>query len=64
MRWNPGYSVIGLIILILEIIVIIEIFKSGKPIIEKLLWTLLILMFPLLGVIIYYFFGRGGAAKI
>jgi len=64
MRWNPGYSVIGLIILILEIIVIIEILKSGKPTIEKLLWILLVLMFPLVGIIIYYFFGRGGSIKV
>ncbi len=51
-------SLIGLVILILDIVAIIEIFKSGKDLIAKLLWTVLILLFPLVGIIIYYFFGR------
>lgn len=60
MRWNTGYSAIGLAILILEILAIVEIVRGGKPAVEKLLWILLILLAPLLGIIIYYFFGRSG----
>jgi hypothetical protein len=52
-------SLIGLIILILDIVAIVEVFKSSKDLLTKLLWTLLILIFPLLGLIIYYLFGRG-----
>ncbi|MFA5946833.1 MAG: PLDc N-terminal domain-containing protein [Patescibacteria group bacterium] len=52
-------GLIGLIILILDIVVIIEIFKSSKDMVTKLLWTLLILLFPLVGLLIYYFLGRG-----
>jgi hypothetical protein len=51
-------GLIGLVILILDIIVIVEIFKSSKDMVTKLLWTLLILLFPLVGLLIYYFFGR------
>lgn len=51
-------SLAGLVILILDILALIEIFKSAKDMMAKLLWTLLILFFPLGGVIIYYFFGR------
>lgn len=51
-------SFIGLIIFILDIIAIIEIFKSSRDIMTKLLWTLLILLFPLVGILIYYFVGR------
>ena len=58
MDYRSG-SLIGLLLLILDIIAIVEIFKSSKDMVSKLLWTLLILMFPLLGVLIYYFFGRG-----
>ncbi len=54
-------SLAGLIILILDIIAIVEIFKSGKDSMTKLLWTLLILFFPLGGLLIYYFFGRGAS---
>lgn len=52
-------SLIGLIILVLDIFAVVEIFKSGKDVMTKLLWTLLILFFPLGGLVIYYFFGRG-----
>lgn len=58
---NNAYGLLGLILLVLEILAIVEIFKSGKDMTAKLLWTLLILIFPVLGLIIYYFFGRGGA---
>lgn len=51
-------SLIGLIIFILDVIAIIEVFKSSKDTLTKLLWTLLILLFPLVGLLIYYFLGR------
>jgi hypothetical protein len=51
-------SIIGLLIFIVDIFAIIEIFKSSRDTMSKLLWTLLILVFPLFGLIIYYAFGR------
>lgn len=57
MNYRYG-SVIGLVILVLDIIAIMEIFKSGRDAMSKLLWTLLILFFPLGGLLIYYFLGR------
>jgi hypothetical protein len=33
----------------LDIIAAIEIIRSGKPIVEKLLWILFILFFPIIG---------------
>jgi uncharacterized membrane protein len=51
-------SLIGLIILIIDILAIVAIFKSSRDTMSKLLWTLLILLFPLGGLLIYYFFGR------
>jgi len=64
MRWDSGYSLIGLVVLVLSILAIVEIFKSGRPMSEKLLWTVLILVFPIVGLIIYYFFGRAGGPKV
>ncbi len=54
-----GYGILGLIVLILEILAIIEIFRSSMDITTKLLWTLLILIVPVIGLLIYFFFGRG-----
>jgi len=59
-----NYSAIGLIILILDVLAIIEIFKSSKDTAHKLLWTLLILFAPALGLIIYWLFGRGGGSAM
>ena len=58
MNYRYG-SLVGLIIFILDILAVIEIWKSSRDTMTKLLWTLLVLMFPLGGLIIYYFFGRG-----
>jgi hypothetical protein len=54
-----GYGILGLVILILDILAIVEIFQSSKDLTHKLLWSLLILLAPVLGLIIYWIFGRG-----
>ena len=53
------YGILGIIHIILFIIAAIEIITGGKPIVEKLLWLLLIFFLPLVGLIIYYLIGRG-----
>ncbi len=52
-------TIIGLIILILDIWAIIKVFQSRASLIAKILWTLLILIFPVIGLIIWYFAGPG-----
>lgn len=56
-----NYGLLGLIILVLDILAIVEIFKSSKEMTTKLLWSLLILLAPALGLIIYFLFGRGSS---
>ena len=53
------YTVLGIIHLILFIIAAIEIITGGKPLINKVLWLLVIFLLPLLGLILYYLLGRG-----
>lgn len=53
-----GGGLIGLIILILDIIAIVEVLQSSRGVAEKLLWILLILLLPLVGVLIYFLIGR------
>lgn len=52
-------TIIGLLILIADIWAIIKVFESKSSILAKILWTLLILIFPVLGFIIWYFAGPG-----
>ncbi|KAH7413518.1 hypothetical protein BKA64DRAFT_356431 [Cadophora sp. MPI-SDFR-AT-0126] len=64
-KYGSGGGIVGLIVLVLDVIAFIEILKSGRPPLNKLLWCLLVFLFPIVGLIIYFFFGRaasGGAA--
>lgn len=54
------YQILGLLHLILFLIAAFEILTSGKPLLHKVLWMLLILLLPVAGLIIYYVLGRGG----
>lgn len=53
-----GLSCCGLILVILDILAIIEIVKSGREVLNKALWIALIVFFPFGGLILYYFFGK------
>ncbi len=54
-----GSGIVGLIILIADIYAIVMILQSSVKSIEKLLWALLVLLLPLVGVIIWYLLGPG-----
>ncbi|KAF0342380.1 hypothetical protein F8M41_016152 [Gigaspora margarita] len=51
-------GLVGLIVLVLDIIAIFEILQSARPVVHKLLWALLIICFPLLGLILYFLLSR------
>ncbi|WP_420862983.1 PLDc N-terminal domain-containing protein [Algirhabdus cladophorae] len=52
----------GIIVLALNIWAIISIFGSGASTGGKVLWTLLVLVLPVLGFIIWFFAGPRSAA--
>jgi len=55
---RTGRGICGTIILILDIIAIVEIAGSSRSTMGKVLWILLVLFFPLGGILLYYIFGR------
>ena len=57
-------SLIGLIILALDIWAIINVFNSGASTGAKVLWILLILLLPVLGLIIWAIAGPRGNVRI
>ena len=57
-------GLIGLIILALDIWAIINVFKSGASTGAKVLWILLILLLPVLGLIIWASAGPRGNVRI
>jgi Phospholipase_D-nuclease N-terminal len=54
---NMGYSVWGLLILAGDIWAIINIFQSSVSNEKKLLWIIVVVLLPLLGLILWFFLG-------
>ncbi|RIA95017.1 hypothetical protein C1645_758607 [Glomus cerebriforme] len=48
-------GILGFIILILDLIAIFEILQSTRSILDKLIWILVIVVFPVFGCLLYYF---------
>ncbi|KLU86322.1 hypothetical protein MAPG_05336 [Magnaporthiopsis poae ATCC 64411] len=55
-QYGTGGGILGLIVLILDIIVLIEVFKSNRTPAGKLIWGLVVFLFPVIGLIIYWLF--------
>lgn len=49
---------LGLVILVLDVVAIVECLKSSDSTGKKLLWILLILILPLVGMILYFLMGK------
>ena len=47
----------GLIVLIADVWAIVNIFQSGADTGGKVLWTVLVIVLPILGFILWYFLG-------
>jgi len=49
---------IGMAILVLDVVAIVDIVKSGKDTEKKMLWTVVILLLPFLGMLVYFLTGK------
>ncbi|SDU32360.1 Phospholipase_D-nuclease N-terminal [Stappia sp. ES.058] len=59
------YGILGLVVLILDIYAVVKTLGSGASTGAKILWTLGILIFPVIGFIVWFFAGpRGGTQTI
>ena len=56
-----SYGILGLIILVLDIIAIISVLGGRSSVEHKLIWTLVILLLPIVGMILYFLMGRSAA---
>jgi hypothetical protein len=54
---NMGYSIWGVLILIGDIWAIINILQSSASNEKKLLWIVVVVLLPLLGLILWFFLG-------
>jgi hypothetical protein len=54
---NMGYSVWGVLVLIGDIWAIINILQSSAANDKKLLWVIVVVLLPLIGLILWFFLG-------
>jgi hypothetical protein len=57
------YGIVGLLILALDIYGIIQVINSGASGGAKILWILAILVFPVVGLIVWYLAGPKSSAS-
>ena len=50
-------GLVGLLILVADIWAIIKVLQSGAESIKKLLWVVIVILLPLIGLILWYFIG-------
>ncbi|HEX9403161.1 MAG TPA: PLD nuclease N-terminal domain-containing protein [Steroidobacteraceae bacterium] len=53
----------GLIVLIADVWAIVNVFQSSADTGKKVLWTVLVIILPVLGFILWYFLGPKTAGK-
>ncbi|MBC8645543.1 MAG: PLDc N-terminal domain-containing protein [Thermoanaerobaculia bacterium] len=53
------FSLLGLLILVLDIIAIASVLKSSADTGTKLLWIVLIILLPVVGMVLYFLMGPG-----
>jgi len=51
-------GMLALIVLILDLIAIVDILKSSADTGNKLLWIILILVLPVIGMVLYFLIGK------
>ena len=57
-QYGTGGGVLGFVVLILDILVFIEVLKSNRPPVHKLLWCLVVFLLPIIGMVIYWLFSN------
>jgi hypothetical protein len=51
------YSILGLVVLVLDILAIVGVVQSSLDTGKKVLWILLILLLPIIGMILWFLIG-------
>ena len=55
-------GLIGLVVLILDIVTILDIVKSSLDSGKKVLWVVLVVLLPFIGMVLYFVIGKKKAA--
>jgi len=53
------FPLLGLLVFVLDVVAIVSLLKSGADSATKILWLLLIVLLPFVGMVIYFLIGPG-----
>ena len=59
-----GHPLVWLVVTVLDIIAIVSILKSSADSGTKLLWCVLVILLPVLGMVLYFLMGPGRRAAV
>ena len=54
-------SLVGAVVLLLDIFAIVSVLLGSSGVMRKLLWIVLILLLPIVGMVLYFLIGRSQA---
>ncbi|KAK3685239.1 hypothetical protein B0T22DRAFT_482224 [Podospora appendiculata] len=57
-QYGTGGGIVGLFVLVVDILVFLEVLKSNRAPLQKILWSLLVFFFPIGGLLIYLLFSN------
>jgi hypothetical protein len=58
------FRLFGLVVLILDIVALVSLLKSNADSGTKILWVLLIVLLPFVGMVLYFLMGPGRRAAV
>ena len=52
------YGAVGLLVLILDVVALVSVLTGNGSVSRKAVWTVLVLLLPVLGMVLYFLIGR------
>lgn len=59
-----SYGIIGLLILALDIWALFSVWTSGSSVGSKLIWSAVIIILPVIGLLLWFFMGPRGQTRL
>jgi len=59
--YQTSHGILGMIVLVLDVIAIFSLLMGRGSVGHKLLWILLVLFLPFIGMLLYFLIGRSAA---
>ena len=59
--YQSSHGILGMIVLVLDVIAIVSLLMGRSSVGHRLLWILVVLFLPFIGMVLYFLFGRNAS---